>query len=793
MPTLLPSTGARPVDLAWWAMADQGRGPRFHHVPGLDGIRAFAVLAVIAFHSGFSWIPGGYYGVDAFFVLSGFLITSLLVTEWRESGTVALGRFWARRARRLLPALFVLLIAIGIVVALWPSVLNTTHLLASAVAATFYVANWHFVAGHANYFTAVSQPSPLLHTWSLAIEEQFYLVWPLVVLAVLRGRRARPAVDEPAVDDSAAGSDEGDLSGGSGVIPVAGQPGAAVTVAAPSVDEGAGGPAGAPERARRLEVLLAISIVGALASALLMAVITPVGSDPTRAYYGTDTRAQGLLVGAAVALAFARWGSVRGARARGALAGVAVLGVLVTALLWWRVPETSPLAFHGGFLLASAAAAAVVAGAVQAPRSPVALALGWGPVRALGRISYGVYLWYWPVLLVMTGSRVHLDGWPLFGARVAVTVAIAAASYHLVELPVRRGAFPGRWALVAAPAAAALALSVLLLGALLVPSEPPGPPLTASASASGGGASRPPLSATGSTLGASNGAATASGHPVRVLLVGDSVAGSLGVGLDQEAARYGIQLVNEGAPGCSVSMDQLIKVLWYTLAPGTPCRTGNPGALLRQWRTWVDDYNPDVVLYLARGELFDQEVVGQWSNLGQRGFDSYVAGRFERATTVLGSRGAAVVMLTTPYYDSGEQPSGDPWPEDEPDRVALDNEIIGRMARATDAVARARPPSAPDAALAVSARPTVRRPVTVYDLGSLASPGRHYDQYVHGVDMRCGDGVHFTAVGGEWLGHRLLPAVAALARTHHAASPTGAWPSALPPPVPSWWDRLPCG
>ncbi len=761
-------------------MADQGRGPRFHHVPGLDGIRAFAVLAVIAFHSGFSWIPGGYYGVDAFFVLSGFLITSLLVTEWRGSGTVALGRFWARRARRLLPALFVLLLAIGLVVVIWPTVLNTTHLVPSALATTFYAANWYFVSQHANYFTALSQPSPLLHTWSLAIEEQFYLVWPLVVLVVLRGWR-RAGARQPAPP-------EGDLSGGRGLSPVAAAPVGGPAVA--PVHDGVGPSGGdALGRARRLEVLLAVSVLGAAASAIVMAVITPAGGDPTRAYYGTDTRAQGLLVGAALAAAFARWGAVRGAGGRGAAAGVGLLGVVGTAVLWWRVPETSSLAFHGGFLLASLAAAAVVAGAVQAPRSPASRALGWGPVRGLGRISYGVYLWYWPVLLVMTGARTHLEGWGLFGARVAVTVANAAASYHLVERPVRRGAFPGRWALVAAPAAAGLALSVVVIGALVVPSAPAGPPLNASATG-GPGSTGAPLTASPGDLGASNGAATATGHPLRVLLVGDSVAGSLGVGLDQEAAHYGIQLVNEGAPGCSVSMDQLIKVLWYTLPPGTPCRTGDPAALLAQWRAWVDAYNPDVVLYLARGELFDQEVVGQWANLGQRGFDRYLAGRFRQATAVLGSRGASVVLLTTPYYDSGEQPSGAPWPEDDPSRVTTDNAIIGRVARASDTAAHAGA-STPDAP--VRAGEAASPPVTVYDLGALVSPGGHFDQDVDGVDLRCSDGVHFTAGGGEWLARRLLPEVALLARPHREASPAGRWPSPLPPPVPSWWDKLPCG
>src|SRR5580692_12543757 len=168
-----------------------GGHPTLSRIRGLDGIRALSVLAIIAFHTGLSSVPGGFYGVDSFFVLSGFLITSLLVREWSASGTIRLRRFWAGRARRLLPALFLLVAVIGIVLAVVPRVLATPHVLADALSTVFYVSNWYSIHGGVTYFSLSTQPSPLLHTWSLAIEEQFYLVWPLIVLGVLKVGTAR--------------------------------------------------------------------------------------------------------------------------------------------------------------------------------------------------------------------------------------------------------------------------------------------------------------------------------------------------------------------------------------------------------------------------------------------------------------------------------------------------------------------------------------------------------------------------------------------------------------------------
>jgi peptidoglycan/LPS O-acetylase OafA/YrhL len=686
--------------------------PELRYNASLDGIRAFAVLAVIASHEA-TWLPGGFYGVDTFFVLSGFLITSLLVTEWSGSGGIALLRFWGRRARRLLPALFVLVAVVGVVAAVWPATLGAPHLVSDGVTTLFYSANWYLVSQHVGYFEAIAHPSPLLHTWSLAIEEQFYLVWPLVVLAVLRTWRRRAAMPVRQARRS---------------------------------------------RRRRLVVLLVVSAVGSVASAVVMATISPRGGGISEhAYYGTDTRVQGLLVGAALSVAFTLWGPAVRPSSRRAFGALALAGVAASAALWAWVPETSGLAFHGGFYLAALATAAVIAGAVQATSGVVARVLALPPLRALGRISYGVYLWYWPVLLVMTGSRVGVSGNLLMLLRIAVTVVLATVSYVAIERPVRNGAFPGWRAAVGAPVGMAVGVLAMLAASLV--------PAAAAAPAVKVPLPREAKVAANVSAGAGHGA-----RPVKVLLVGDSVAGSLGVGLSVAAPSYGVQLVNEGTPGCSVSMQASIKVLWYTVPPSAPCAGGD---LLRTWRTWVAAYNPDVVVYLARGELFDQQARSGYSNVLSPAFDHYLQGRFGSAVDVLGSRGAAVVLMTTPSYDSGEQGSGAPWPEDDPARVAADNAVIVRAARL--AAHGARGPAA-----------------TVFALGGLLSPGGQYRDVVDGVSTRCQDGVHFTAAAGEWLAPRLFREVVRLGAAHHAASPGGAWPGSPPAAVPAWWQKLSC-
>jgi peptidoglycan/LPS O-acetylase OafA/YrhL len=752
------------------------------------------VLAIIAFHTGLNSVPGGYYGVDAFFVLSGFLITSLLVKEWGSSGTIHLRRFWAGRARRLLPALFLLITVMGIVMALVPTLLGAPHMVGDAIATIFYVSNWYSAHTSATYFSLSSGQSPLLHTWSLAIEEQFYLVWPLVVLAVLKlgrirryGRRSgrgdpvsrraqgRRGREKPAVEI---------LGGGSMVLTAAPEPA--------TVDPDW-------EHRRRLQILFCMACVGAIASALAMAYFAPNGYT-TRAYYGTDCRAQALLVGAAISVGLTLWREGSHRRWFKRFAGLAgVFGVAGSAVLWATVQEDSVFAFSGGFLLASLAAGAVVVACAVAPRSIVVRLLELPPLPQWGRISYGMYLWYWPVLLVMTGQRLHWGVYPLFLARVGITVAIAALSYDLVELPIRRGALKNWRSWAAAPIGAAAAISAIMISTLVpvgatesarspvtIPTlassttrattQPVAPgPSTASTAATTTTTTAPPPTYLSLPDPPSPDRA---GKPVKVLLVGDSVAGTLGVGLADLANRSHaeVQIANEGDPGCSVSMQGEIKALWYSLPPGSPCSSTNPDALFAAWRRWIDAYNPDVVAYVARGETFDQLIGGKWQDLGQSAFDNYVTTRFGEGVSVLGSKGATVVLMTSPYYDSGATPSGGSWPEDAPSRVQVDNSTIRAVASTASTGAGTA---------------TVSK-VYVFDLNRVVDPTGTYSSTVGPYNVRCNDGVHFSRSGGEYVGLRLLPDLMALGQAHATASPGGAWPGTMPPSTPSWFPSLPC-
>jgi len=257
-------------------------------------------------------------------------------------------------------------------------------------------------------------------------------------------------------------------------------------------------------------------------------------------------------------------------------------------------------------------------------------------------------------------------------------------------------------------------------------------------------------------------------------------------------AQYGVVAVNEGSPGCSVSMDQLVQVLWFTDPPGAPCVNGDPDALFAQWRAWVDQFNPDVVIYMARSEVLDQEVNSTWTHIGEPAFDSYLADRFHQAIDVLGARGAHVVLMTSPFYDTGVAPSGSPWPEDDPGRVTTDNQIIESMVDA--GVGSSGGSHASESRPGQSLFPGIsgNSKLTVIDAGAWLSPGGHYSATVDGVQARCSDGVHLTVAGGEWLAKRILPFISLLGRAHQALSPSGSWAGNLALTPPSWYSELPC-
>ena len=402
------------------------------YLPGLDGLRALAVTAVVAYHLGYGWAQGGLLGVGVFFTLSGYLITDILVGQFAAKGRVKLKDFWLRRARRLLPALFVMLA----VVTVWVNGFARSFVpgyRGDVIASALYVNNWWYIEQHTSYYAQFAAPEPLDHLWSLAVEEQFYLVWPWAVLlmvavagAMMKRRRGQASARADGPDFSAASADP------TGTAASAGQPGYL------------------SQRARW--AMAAVALVLAAASALEMVWLYHPGYDPTRVYEGTDTRACGLLIGAAVAIVWPtrRGGRTLSARARRLLDGAGLAGLAVIVLLVWRTNQYSPFMFRGGLVALSAATAIVVA-AVATPGGLVGAALGWLPLRWLGVRSYGVYLWHYPIIVLTAppGSA----GSPVSPARavavVAATIVIAALSWKFIEEPIRRGGLR-RWSARAA-------------------------------------------------------------------------------------------------------------------------------------------------------------------------------------------------------------------------------------------------------------------------------------------------------------------------------------------------------
>jgi peptidoglycan/LPS O-acetylase OafA/YrhL len=356
---------------------------------GLDGLRAVAVIAVVLYHADVAWIPGGFLGVDVFFVLSGFLITSLLLVELDRTGGLDFKNFYIRRARRLLPALF--------------AVLGVTALLVATVAydgaaafrrdlpgALFYYSNWLSIVTETSYFEFIGRPPMLKHLWSLAVEEQFYIFWPAIALVAYRWRGARAV----------------------GLV----------------------------------------ALGGALLSTLAMTLGSflgdmPGAADPSRLYFGTDTHAMGVFIGAALAVVWrpGRTSPVLPRQARLVITGAGVAALLLLIVMFTMLGEFSTFLYRGGFLVVALVSAVVVAAASHRG-TPFGRWLGMRPMRWVGERSYGIYLWHWPLFLVTRpGADIPVDGALALVLRVTLLLGIAELSYRYVEMPVRRGALARAW------------------------------------------------------------------------------------------------------------------------------------------------------------------------------------------------------------------------------------------------------------------------------------------------------------------------------------------------------------
>ncbi|TEA82377.1 acyltransferase family protein [Bacillus thuringiensis] len=350
------------------------------YMAGLDSLRGLAILGVMLYHINFNWMPGGFLGVTVFFVLSGYLITDILAMEWKRNKRINLKKFWLSRARRLIPGMLVMLV----ITLAWITIFHSSLLekmRGDSLAALFYVSNWWYIYHKVSYFDNFNQLSPLNHFWSLAVEEQFYVVWPFIISLGLY-------------------------------------------------------------YIKKQSRMILLICLGAVASAVAMAILYEPGADPSRIYYGTDTRAFSLLIGAVLALV---WPSNRLAnkiipKARFILDVVGGIALIIILVMFWKTNQYDPFLYKGGMVLLSIATALLVANLAH-PASRIAQFLRFRPLRWIGIRSYGIYLWHYPIL-TLTTPKVNAGDFLLIRAilQFLLIILIAQISWKFIEKPIRQGA-----------------------------------------------------------------------------------------------------------------------------------------------------------------------------------------------------------------------------------------------------------------------------------------------------------------------------------------------------------------
>jgi peptidoglycan/LPS O-acetylase OafA/YrhL len=641
---------------------------RFGYHAALDGLRAVAVLSVIAYHYNYSWAKGGFLGVDTFFVLSGFLITTLLVLEFRRASGLRFAAFWARRARRLLPALLLVLAFVAAYshFAIVPWERNGVR--DDMFASLFYVANWRFIFDQQGYFQLFSAASPLRHMWSLAIEEQYYLVWPLIVLAALRIGRGST------------------------------------------------------------RLLGWVCAIGAAASIFSMQLRFHPG-DPSAAYYATDARAHSILIGALLGVVLLAWRP--SAPARRALALIAIPAILLVLIATHSTSGTGARYYQGGSALFAVVVAVLIAGILQA--GPVATVLSWRPLVWIGQISYGLYLWHWPIAVWLVPSRVHVGTTTLNLIRLAVTFAAATASYYLLEKPIRERRWSSRVsAFVLVPAAVVMTgiITVSAIGASALPGFiwGYGDPLLC-------GTPRPTETQEAVKAAAQSRplALSPAASEARILLVGDSTACSLWPGLNAVGNAAGIATDQGSVFGCGVASGEITTTRNEAITPNS---SRCPALVDSDESQALARARPTLVIWMSIWEKSDLVVDGRTVVAGTPEGEKEIMARMDAALARLTAGGAHVALVT----EAGPAPN--PAQGTLTTSAKADNDGYVRLN-----------------ALLRRFQARHRDDVTLVDLATKLCPaGPPCPEKVDGLHARP-DGRHFTPTAATWAARYILTQV----------------------------------
>lgn len=657
-----------------------GRRPKSkYYLPAVDGVRGIGVLIVLLYHAGWSALTGSFLAIDMFFALSGFLITGVLLRQYATWGTVPLLQFWAARARRLMPAMtgVVLLAAVYAKFFADPTVLGRFRM--DMVSALTFWSNWHFIKDHQSYFQSGTTVSPLLHTWSLGIEEQFYLVWPVLLLIWLNVRRGR---------------------------------------------------------LRGLATVLGLL---ALASAGYMAVEYHPMSDPSNVYYNTFTRAQALLCGCVLAVlleqrarkATSRRMAARPRRPVSVIFGVPLRESTLSAIaacigIAWLfgaplfVDDQSQWVFRGGFLISGVTSVGIGWHLATCRDGRISAILGWRPLAEIGKRVYGLYLWHWPIFLILDSARTRVGGLALLVLRLVVVFVVAFAFDWIVERPIRRGKLT-KLVPHGGIIAAVLALSLGLSGAF----------------ASTAGAKDPIF---GTAMAGSISTVTGPMRPgqSRIDVFGDSVAFTLWkyfpVGrLSSYSIGSSTQL------GCGLALPQELQVGKQHTPAQTQCDDWQ-----RRWSALVQETKPRLSIVVSgSAELFDRWVDGKLLRVGTPAWQKYMTSSYGRAADVAGAHGRyPVVVVNIPCYDrNGSIGGGGLAPEALADEDAMASTVQNDPARQ----------QALNAVLTQVAK--TRSNTTILDMRSYLCPNGKYQQKLDGVTMRP-DGIHFAKDGAAaWWEH----------------------------------------